>query len=245
MEPINFYTFKWGNKYSADYVNKLYSSLAIHCHVDYTFTCITDDSTGIDSSINIIDYDSFDPFPYPKDRVFTREKLVLMKRFNKGKNFWLDLDLLIMNDITDLVTRELEKPTFIWNYWTWDRGEDDHNRLWSWGKGTICYMNSSFVGWQDDRGEFLYDHLDKWHKEAFHTYASLDKYLFYQHWNLNKGKLHFWERGVVSRYEGQDDPTLNRMWIFNSSHIKGNYQNKIYNELHEQDGWVGEAWQRL
>ena len=47
----------------------------------------------------------------------------------------------------------------------------------------MCFVNSSFVGWQDNNGEQIFD--DLWNKQeyAFHMYASLDKYMFYEQWH--------------------------------------------------------------
>ena len=243
---LNFYTFKWGSKYDARYPNRLYGSLTKWCKVPFTLTCITDDTTDILPQIETIDYNSFDLFDYPKDRVFTREKLCLMKKFNKGKNFWLDLDLLIHNDITDLVTRDLEKPTFIWNYWNWDRAEDPME---FYGHGQTCYINSSFVGWQDNNGEILFDELWKRQKEAFYTYASLDKYLFYQHWH--KKNVLTWERGLWYNYNFGTDPFKaqedKKGCIFNTSHLKlydrDGVQRPLAFELHETRGWAKRIWE--
>lgn len=239
---INFFTFKWGDKYDYKYVNRLYGSLKIHCKVPFTFTCITDNPAGINDEIEWIEYNSFDPFYYPKDRIFTREKLVLFKEFKQGKNFWLDLDLLIHNDITDLVTRDLEKPTFIWNYWNWDKVE---RPLLGYNHGGICYVNSSFVGWQDDQGEKIFDMLWSKQEAAFHTYKSLDKYLFYQHWHKNNFDV--WERGLWYNYNFDERPFQKqehkRGCIFNTSHLKLFENNIKAYELHETFNWSKNLWE--
>lgn len=239
---INFFTFKWGSKYDASYPNRLYGSLLRHCSEAFTFTCITDDLTGLRTGINTIDYNTFDPFDYPKDRVFTREKLVLFKEFNKGRNCWIDLDILIHNDITDLVTRELEKPTFIWNWWGWD---DNPNRMRGYGNGQSCFINSSFVAWQDDMGEPIFDALYNKQKEAFYTYISLDKYLFYQHWH--KKHLDFWERGLWYNYNFDKvkftKQESHRGCLFNTSHLKLYKDRPEAYELHEAEGWAKQLWE--
>ncbi len=100
---INFFTFKWGNKYDYKYVNRLYGSIKKHCNVPFKFHCITENPVGISDEIEWIEYNDFDPFDYPKDQIFTREKLVLFKEFKKGKNVWVDLDFLIHNNILFVV----------------------------------------------------------------------------------------------------------------------------------------------
>lgn len=241
MHPINIFTFKWGTQYGPEYPNRLFAMLKKHIDVPFNFTCITDEKEGIDDEINIIDYDTFDPFEHEKDRVFTREKLVLFKRFKQGNNFWIDLDILIHNNITELVTRKLDKPTFIWNHWSWDKNSEP---LRWFGHGVQCYVNSSFVGWTDDAGEFLFDALVDKEEEAFHTYKSLDKYLFYQHWR--KGHLAFWEPEHWYNYNFSDPPYTKQEnmkgCIFNTSHIRKNNLDIKAFEIHETKDWALDLW---
>lgn len=242
---VNFFTFKWGSKYGPEYVNRQYGMLQRYVDHDFTHTCITDDANGIRDEVNIIDYNTFDPFDYPKDRIFTREKLVLFKEFNQGKNIWLDLDLLIHNDITDLIEQKIEKPTFIWNWWNWDLSSDKRSALKFYGQGTMCYVNSSFVMWEDNMGEHIFDAVNQKQEYAFYTYKSLDKYLFYQHWH--KGHLDFWDRGLWYNYNFSE-PRFTYMpeyrgCIFNTSHIKANNLTGIEAyELDEAEGVVAQLW---
>ena len=239
---INFFCFKWGDQYNYKYVNRLYGSIKKHCHVPFKFHCITENPVGIHDDIEWIEYNKFDPFDYPKDRIFTREKVVLFKEFKQGKNIWLDLDLLIHNNITDIVTRDIEKPTFIWNHWTWNDNEDP---LKNYGNGHVCYVNSSFVMWQDNNGEKIFD--DLWEKQqyAFHTYTSLDKYIFYQHWHKNNFSV--WEDALWYNYNFDKRPwhkqENKKGCIFNTSHLKL-YENdrKVY-ELHETVNWARDLWE--
>lgn len=243
---VSFFTFKWGDKYGPEYPNRLYVSLMQHCKIPFDLTCITDDTDGLLPQIHTIDYDSFDPFKQPKDRIFTREKLVLFKEFNYGRNVWLDLDILIHDDITDLVITDQPKPVFIWNYWTWDRHRDEYQALRHYGNGSLCYMNSSFVYWQEDAGEHIFDSLWKDQEMAFWTYNSLDKYLFYQHWHRHN--INFWNRGLFYNYNWDEVPYQHRpdhrACIFNTSHIKtNNIKGLSAYELHEAKDWVKEIWE--
>jgi len=44
---------KYGTKYSADYVNKLYNMVKRNLTLDHEFVCYTEDATGIDLGIRI------------------------------------------------------------------------------------------------------------------------------------------------------------------------------------------------
>jgi hypothetical protein len=39
---------KYGTKYGADYVNKLYYGVKLHLEREHTFVCFTDDASGLD-----------------------------------------------------------------------------------------------------------------------------------------------------------------------------------------------------
>ena len=45
---------KWGKKYSAEYVNKLYYMTQRHCKVPHEFVCFTDDLRDINPKIKTI-----------------------------------------------------------------------------------------------------------------------------------------------------------------------------------------------
>jgi hypothetical protein len=233
---MRFFTLKWSEKYGPEYVNRLNRSIR-----DYgSLTCITDDPTGIDSEIEIVDYDTFDPFDEPKDRIFTREKLILFDRYRTGRNVWLDLDILIHGDIGKMIDIpwKLDRPKFIWNYW------HPRKRSYDWyGKMSSCHVNSSFVMWDDDCGVPIYEYLIKHREEAFFTYKSLDKFLFYQ--CHRKNMLDYWNEGLFSSYNVEGFQRKGEVTLFNTSHVTKNHG--IYQpayELHEAPGWVNEIWTR-
>ena len=45
---------KWGDKYSADYVNVLANMVARNTTVPYEFVCFTDNSNGIQAGIRVL-----------------------------------------------------------------------------------------------------------------------------------------------------------------------------------------------
>ena len=247
MDPeikLNLFTFKWGTKYGPEYVNRLYGSLCRYVGIPFSFSCITDDSNGINKEIQTIDYNTFGPDTwreYPQDKIFTREKLCLFELDIPGTKCWIDLDVLIHNDITDLFERQFEKPTFILNHWNIKQRKE--NAFKWFGKGSDCHVNSSFVVWHD--GKWLFDYTDENKEKLFFTYKSLDKYLYYQHWRRNR--LAFWEEGLVDNYNYSEPKFLEReetrITLFNTSHIKANNLNQEAYELHETEGqWPYEYW---
>ena len=233
---IYFYCLKWGTKYSHEYVNRLYGSLIKHCKQKFKLTCITDDNTNLNENICTVEYNTFDPFIYPKDRLFTREKAVIMHRYTDEYNFILDLDILIHNDISCLIETLNDKPKFIWTEWT------PKDQLEGFGFGLRCFINSSLVGWKGENAKFIYEHIDNNKEKVFYTYDSFDRYVFYQLWRKNK--IDLWDvnwfynyNSSIPKYKFNKNSLC---CIFNTSHTK--YSNRIETELHEATGWAKELW---
>lgn len=42
---------KWGDKYGPEYVNRLYAGAKTHVTGEFSFACLTDDSSGLDPAI--------------------------------------------------------------------------------------------------------------------------------------------------------------------------------------------------
>lgn len=234
---VNFYSLKWGTKYGSDYVNRIYGSLLANVKVPFTYTVITDDTTGFRDEVKSIPLDGWDYFQdRPKDEIWTREKMSYFKHIQEGRNVWLDLDILIHKDITEEVTGPCEKPTFIWNYW------NPRERSYDWyGKGGSCHVNSSFVMWDGSNGMEMFDFLDQNQDKAFFTYKSYDKFLFYQCYRL--GMMNTWDEGFVSNYNREGFVLKGKISIFNTSHIHRNKGiTEVAFELDEAGPCVQEIW---
>jgi len=54
QKSLNVVCVKFGTKYGADYVNKLYFGVKKHLSVAHTFTCFTEDPTGLDPAILVL-----------------------------------------------------------------------------------------------------------------------------------------------------------------------------------------------
>jgi hypothetical protein len=226
---MKFFTLKWGDKYGPEYVNRLYGSLLQCYKKPFSLTCYTDQADSIREEVELQPISHLRP--YNTDRVFTYEKLILMEKHESG--IWLDLDILIHQDITNVPN---ERPfTMIWNHWN-----NYYERSLKWyGKGTSCHVNSSFVQWNNPE-ELIRFTRDNWDKIEW-TYKSLDKYMFYQHHRC--GRLEYWPEDLVSNYNRESLKLKKKISIFNTSHIKANnLQNEIGYELHEADDDVINLW---
>lgn len=228
---MNFYTLKWGSKYGPEYVNRLYGGLKKHYHKPFTLTCYTDNHKGLREEVEVKDIKDLRKFG-PTDRVFTYEKLILMEKHESG--IWLDLDILIHDDITDMANDPADYK-MIWNHWN----EYWHRSLRWYGKGASCHVNSSFVKFHNPEWLIKFTN-DNWEKIEW-TYKSLDKYLFYQH--ARNDRLQYWDKGLIENYNVSGRKLPGKVTIFNTSH---KYNNKgiadVLYELHEADSRVTKMW---
>ncbi|MBU46509.1 MAG: hypothetical protein CMD28_03680, partial [Flavobacteriales bacterium] len=102
---MNIYTVKWGSKYSAKHVNKIYESCLESISSDFTFYCLTENAKGLDESIEVL--------PFPKDNKLEKwwNKMYLFDDNvvrQTGENLFLDLDVIIQKNIDDIVNFDPE-----------------------------------------------------------------------------------------------------------------------------------------
>ena len=128
---------KWGDKYSADYVNKLHNMVARNLTLPYKFVCFTENKNGLDPDILT--------FPLPELPVkgwwykpyFLGNDLPL-----KGNILFLDLDLIVFNNIDKLFTYKPNAPFVIIRDFNrqvrknWDRVNSSVFRIQSGAKDT-------------------------------------------------------------------------------------------------------------
>ena len=53
--PVNIICMKWGDKYDASYVNKLYNMVSRNLSKEFRFICLTDDNSGFLPAIESLD----------------------------------------------------------------------------------------------------------------------------------------------------------------------------------------------
>lgn len=108
----NVICMKWGNLYSADWVNKLYGMVRRNTTWDIRFVCLTDDSSGIRSEVECL------PFPElqldqdaarsasGRDDPWWRKLSLYSESIHdlQGMTLYMDLDILITGNIDSLFT---------------------------------------------------------------------------------------------------------------------------------------------
>ena len=242
----NFFCLKWGDKYPPKYVNRLFNSLKIHYNDSFNFHCLTENSKGLNKDIEIKPIPTtFDEFP--RTQIFTSEKMCYFGDYTNmsGKKAWFDLDILIQNNITKYIHKDHPKPKFIWNYW-----RDPLASKLNYGYLTTP-INSSFVAWDNDAGYEMYENLLKTKEEAFFSYPSFDKLIFYQ--CHRKKMVDFWPPTTAYNYnigaKFPNDMTPKeykkryKICLFNTSHKAWAKEHEQHVELHDAQGWAKELWE--
>lgn len=233
---VKFITMKWGTKYGPEYVNRLYEGIKRTYTGNFEFYCVTDDTTGISSNIKTL---TFEDIGYKESNCFTIQKMFLFKKDVlkfAGPYVVLDLDVVVMSDFRPYFDEyKFSEGRFIKNYW-----EEIEGCLHLTFFGS-CWLNSSFVTWNGDQLDYVYQFYEDNKDIIEWKYEDLDWFL----WCTLRDKLNYhppktcyaYSFGAhypddMEKYKRRDDYLIS---IFNTSHGEGI-------ELHEADGWVAELW---
>ena len=103
MSKYTIISMKWGAKYGADYVNRLYNMVKRNTTLPFTFVCFTDDAEGLDAEI---DARPLPPMDLPEGRERGWRKLSIFQKDSglDGRVLFLDLDTVIVGNIDDYLT---------------------------------------------------------------------------------------------------------------------------------------------
>lgn len=119
--PFNLVCWKWNAgihpkkkiRFTAEHVNRLYSMLKRNIQHPFKLHCITDDSHGIREEVNIIPlWDDYAQMGgcYRRLRLFAKEMETLI-----GPDFFsIDLDVVIIRDITQLLSNARQFEFKMW-----------------------------------------------------------------------------------------------------------------------------------
>jgi len=92
---------KWGDKYGADYVNRLYGMVRRHLRGDFRFVCLTDQAEGIRPEVACLPIPDLALPPGLPERGW--KKLTTFEadlHGLRGTALFLDIDIVIVDDIT-------------------------------------------------------------------------------------------------------------------------------------------------
>ncbi|MDD9863353.1 MAG: glycosyl transferase [Gammaproteobacteria bacterium] len=92
----------WGTRYGAQYVNKLYHSVARYLRGDFAFFCFTDNDAGIVPAVETRDIDELALESHMRCTVWLKCALLHPHAGLHGRFLFLDLDLVVLNPLDEL-----------------------------------------------------------------------------------------------------------------------------------------------
>ena len=196
---------KWGDKYSRIYVEKLKEQVETNCSIPVNFYCLTDNPTE-SYDVQLPTY--WDEYYNPDTNRFWAYRKFYM--FNMVKNFpdvigrkflFLDLDVLIHQDLKYFFDLPMNKPWIVRGWWN-----NIENCRKNFGQIKSTPLNSSVILWNVGQMRKIYNHINENKEVIFFTYPTIDNYLnhfWYDIWEENEGFLQgFPEGDVYSWYKG-------------------------------------------
>lgn len=98
---------KWGTKYGAEYVNRLYNMVNRHTTLPFKMVCLTDDSTGIDPAVQCL---PIPPLALPEgspERGWNKLSTFEPELYGlQGNALFLDIDIVIVDNMDCFFTHE-------------------------------------------------------------------------------------------------------------------------------------------
>ena len=187
---------KWGDKYSSDYVNTLYSMVKRHLPTSFKFYCQTEDTDGLNTEIEVLPYGTKLPESTPQAMVESTDYLNGLPRLwdrpklnyfdpecwgLKGTKMAFDIDILIHNDMTPLLNLFQDKPITGRSWW---HNMDDEAKP-EWRKRYGARNNGGFYMWEGDMFQPIWDDLLKnWRKIYFCFHGGSDNFITTRHLDL-------------------------------------------------------------
>lgn len=177
---------KWGNKYSVDYVNRLYSMVSRNLSLPFRFVCFTDNSEGISPDIDclpIIDVGANLDDDAGRKRVQAWKKLTTLATplyDIEGTCLFLDLDVVIVDTIDCFF--EQKGDFFIIKEWA----SDENN-----GNSSVYRFEAGSLG----------EVLEEFIKNRDEVVSSYDNEQLYLSRKVEAlGFLNFWPQGWCPSY---------------------------------------------
>lgn len=154
-EPINFVCLKWGTKYHAEYVNRLYRMVQRNFTLPFRFFCLTEDAQGLETGIEPLPLEVSDLQGWwYKLSLFQKDFFQL-----EGEMIYLDLDVVIVDNI-DFLAKEPGDFLIIKN---WSR-----NQMW----------NSSVMRFKIGKYAYIWDRFLEQKEKIVHSLHGDQEWIF-------------------------------------------------------------------
>ena len=216
----NILCVKWGDKYSAQYVNNLHEMVKRYYPEPFRFLCYTDDPKGILS----------ETIPIESDLEGWWLKLELLNLFQEDTNIVFDLDIAILNNLERLCSVKTRTLSVLYSRWkegfVQPRARETNPTLY----------NSSIMKWEGDQGLDVYNYFMSKKDHMLFKYQGIDRMLFNEPVDVDllpTGIAYSYWKGAAYKKDGAPEK------------LRKDYEVCIVNHQpkpHEIEGWIQDYW---
>lgn len=143
----NVICIKWGDRYPANYVNRLYNMVRRNTTLDFRFYCFTDDAAGLDKNIIIKDLPVMNVSPEDNKFAYRKEAGLCddnLGGLNGQRVLYFDLDVVIVANIDCFFTYPKGDDFVIIDDWNSKGNRVGQASCYSWVVGTLGYVKEYF-----------------------------------------------------------------------------------------------------
>ena len=203
MNSVNVICMKWGDKFPAEYVNRLYGMVARNLNLPFKFICFTENSNGIRDEVEIQGLPELD-LPIDSPERGWRKLTVFKKGFGGlgGVTLFLDLDIVIVGSLDEFFTQPGEFLI----------AHDKKNSNKIEGNSSIFRFE---IGKYSEILEYFEQNVELVKYEVRHEQAYLSREIH------RLGKLKYWPDEWVPSFKYRCCPTWIKSWFEAPSIPKG------------------------
>ena len=241
----NVVCVKWGNKFTPEHVNRLYRMAKKKISLPFNFYCYTENSEGLNQEIKIV------PLDESLDLKVWWWKLTLFKKNDRpnGINLYLDLDVVIQNDIDEIFKSATKnKLTLIETIGLGiDIDFEEEAMVNHYDPRTSPFYNSSIMVWYNNENAYFYEKFISNSESYIKIYSGIDRFFSYE-FNQSFFNELFTDFYYFRRLDYSDDPNfifcdliLKRDWGSYTTRVFYNPERSIcvFNGCHEEYFYIG------
>lgn len=196
-KKFNVICIKWGNAYSAEYVNKLYLMINRNTSYNIDFYCFTENSDGLDENIIV------KPLPvlntieeYQTKHVYRKEVGLCDDKLGDLTNqrvFFFDLDIVVISNLDEFFDYPKDDKFYIINDWNTKGNHIGQASCYSWVVSTLGFIKEEY----EENPKSV---VDKFFtaSQAYLSSKVIEKY----------GKLSFWPEKWFSSFRYHSIPII-------------------------------------
>ena len=238
----NVICIKWGTKFGADYVNRLYKMVEKNLSIPHRFVCFTDNAEGLVEGIEVRDLPEYNDNTAIGDTGWRKLSLFNEKLADlKGTALFLDLDIVIRQDLA---------PFF--------EAEGDFLIVKDWDFPKDIIGNSSVFRFKIGRHDFIIDEFIRNRQDIVSKYRNEQAYLSYamydagilQYWPLDwcvSFKRHCLQPWPLCYLKEPIDPVESKIIVFhgkpNPEEAYNGYVSKLGFRYIKPTRWLEKYWQ--